>query len=299
MLSRSFCRPALFLAAALLGWNIGHAVEPALKWETAGFAAPESVAYDAQRDCFYVSNLATRGKDRIPEDGFISKVSRDGRILELKWATGLEDPKGLAVANGRLYVGDTPAMFEIDLETGHIVARHQPEDGGNGAFNDCTADPMGNVYVFSSRLSTVYRLHAGMFEAWKKIDTSVTGGLNGLRAETDRLLLGGWTVKAPNGDEQLGHISTVRFVDKALSRIGTTPVAHVDGLEPDGIGGYTVTDWPDGDVKHVDANGKVSTLMKLVRGTADHEYLIEDRLMIIPSMLEDRIRAFTWAPPLP
>ncbi len=272
---------------------------PQLEWETEGFHAPESVAYDAQQDCFYVSNLATRGKDRTPEDGFISKVSRSGKILELKWATGLEDPKGLAVANGRLYVGDTPAMFEIDLESGKVLARHAPADGGTGAFNDCAADPQGNIYVYSSRLSTVYRLHAGRFEAWKEIDTGVTGGLNGLRAETDRLLLGGWTVNDSKGDQQLGHISVVRFVDKALSRIGSTPVAHVDGLEPDGAGGYTVTDWPDGDLKHVSGTGNVTTLMTLVKGTADHEYLIEDKLMIIPSMLEDRIRAFTWAPRLP
>ena len=299
MLTSRLRYPLLILSVALLWAKIGAAAAPTLQWETSGFSAPESVAYDAQRDCFYVANLATRGKDRTPEDGFISKVNRAGKIIKLKWATGLEDPKGLAVANGRLYVGDTPAMFEIDLESGKVLARHQPEDGGNGSFNDCTADPQGNVYVFSSRLNTVYRLHAGKFSAWKKIDTSVTGGLNGLRAETDRLLLGGWTIEDGNGDQQLGHISIVRFADKAVSRIGNAPVAHVDGLEPDGAGGYTVTDWPDGDVKHVDANGNVSTLMKLVKGTADHEYLIEDELMIIPSMLEDRIRAFSWAPELP
>jgi hypothetical protein len=293
-------RPLAFLFTLFAVHSLGAAQStPQLKWELSGFNAPESVAYDAQRDCFYVSNLATRGKDRTPGDGFISKVSRTGQMVELKWATGLEDPKGLAVANGRLYVGDTPAMFEIDLETGNVIARHAPEDGGSGAFNDCTADPQGNVYVYSSRLSTVYRLHAGKFEAWKAIDTNVTGGLNGLRAETDRLLLGGWTIKDSNGDQQLGHISTVRFADKKVSRIGQTPVAHVDGLEPDGAGGYTVTDWPDGDVKHVDGKGNVSTLMTLVKGTADHEYLIEDGLLIIPSMLEDRIRAYRWAPELP
>ena len=133
-------------------------------------------------------------------------------------------------------------MFEIDLKSGDVVARHRPEDGGNGAFNDCTADLDGNVYVYSARLSTVYRLHAGRFESWKEIDTSITGGLNRLRAEIDRLLLGGWTEMDSNGDQQLGHISIVRFADKSVSRIGNTPLAHVDGLEPDGAGGYTVTD---------------------------------------------------------
>lgn len=294
-----FRRPqlaTLLLSFALLATSNAQAAKPVLQWETTGFMAPESVAYDAQRDCYYVSNLGTRGKDRTPNDGFISKLDRSGKIVELKWATGLEDPKGLAVANGRLYVGDTPAMWEVDLETGKVLNRYAPADGQNGGFNDCTADPDGNVYVYSSRLSTIYRLHAGRFEAWREIDTSVTGGLNGLRAETDRLLLGGWTIRDANDKEQLGHLSVIRFVDKSLSRIGDSPVAHIDGIEPDGAGGYIVTDWPTGDVKHVTADGAVSTIMLLAKGTADLEYLIEDKLMVIPSMLEDTVRAFVWSP---
>jgi len=286
----------LLLSFALLATPNAQAAEPVLQWETSGFMAPESVAYDAQRDCYYVSNLGTRGEDRTPNDGFISKVDRSGKIIELKWATGLEDPKGLAVANGRLYVGDTPAMWEVDLESGKVLNRYAPADGQNGGFNDCTVDPDGNVYVYSSRLSTVYRLHAGRFEAWREIDTSLTGGLNGLRAETDRLLLGGWTIRDSNGEEQLGHLSVIRFVDKSLSRIGDSPVAHIDGIEPDGAGGYIVTDWPTGDVKHVTVDGAVTTIMLLAKGTAYLEYLIEDRLMVIPSLLEDTVRAFVWSP---
>lgn len=285
----TFAISGVIAAAAL-------ATEPTLEWETTGFMAPESIAYDAQRDCYYVSNLASRGEDRTPEDGFISKVSRSGEIIELKWATGMDDPKGLAIANGNLYVGDTPAMFVVELATGKVIAQHQPEDGLSGGFNDCTADPMGNVYVFSSRLNTVYRLHAGRFEAWQKIDTAITGGLNGLRAETDRLLLGGWSVRDAKGEEQLGHLSVIRFADQSLSRIGNSPIAHIDGIEPDGFGGYTVTDWLTGEVRHVTATGESELIMSLGRGTADHEYIIEDHLMLIPSMLEDKVRAFRWTP---
>src|SRR5690606_41616707 len=135
------------------------------------------------------------GQGQTHADGFISRGSAEGEILDLRWVTGFDNPKGLAVANGRLSVGDDKDMVEIDLDSGEIVARHAPADGGPGQFNDCTADPMGNVYVFSSRLGTVFRLHAGKFEPWVKLDTRVTGGINGLRAETDRLLLGGWSVR--------------------------------------------------------------------------------------------------------
>ncbi|HWA29353.1 MAG TPA: hypothetical protein VG734_27125 [Lacunisphaera sp.] len=268
---------------------------PELVWETSGFIGPESVVFDASHDVFYVSNMGTHGNGAVPDDGFISRVSAEGKILELKWVTGLDDPKGLALANGRLYVGDEPALAEIDIAAGKIIARHAPADGGKGNFNDCTADAAGNVYVCSGRLNTVFRLSGGKFEPWFKLDTTKTGGLNGLKAEKDRLLLGGWSVRV-DGKEQLGHISTVAYAGQALGRLGSEPVCHIDGLEPDGKGGYTVTDWLTGDVKHVSADGKPTQLMQLGRGTADHAYLIDKQLLIIPQMLEHKLRAFRWKP---
>ena len=281
---------ALFTTAAA-----ACAQAPKLLWETPGFIGPESVVFDATRNEYFVSNMGTYGKGATPNDGFISRVGAEGKILELKWVTGLDDPKGLALANGRLYVGDEPDMAEIDISAGRIVARHAPADGV-GNFNDCTADAEGNVYVCSGRLNTIFRLHAGKFEAWYKLDTTKTGGLNGLKAEKDRLLLGGWSVQDSSGHEQLGHISTLTYTDKTLGRLGDQPVCHIDGLEPDGQGGYTATDWLTGDVVHVSADGKPTPLMKLVQGTADHTYLIDKKLLLIPLMKDNVLRAYQWAP---
>ncbi len=287
--------PARLLALCVVIAVRAHAQAPELVWETGGFEGPESVVFDATRNQFYVSNMGTFGKDAVPHDGFITRVSPEGKILEPKWVTGLDDPKGLALANGRLFVGDDPALVEIDLAAGKIVARHAPADG-KGDFNDCTADAAGNVYVCSGRLATVFRLSGGKFEPWFKLDRSKTGGLNGLRAEQGRLLLGGWSVRGPDGKEQLGHISFVTFADQTFGRIGDQPVCHVDGLEPDGRGGYTVTDWLTGDVLHVTADGKTTPMLQLGRGTADHTYLIDKQLLIIPQMVEHKLRAFRWSP---
>ncbi len=282
----------LALAAAAV---CASAQTPELVWETDGFIGPESVVFDASRNEFFVSNMGTHGGNATPGDGFISRVSAEGKILELKWVTGLHDPKGLALANGRLYVGDDPGLAEIDIQAAKILAVHAPSDG-KGDFNDCTADAAGNVYVCSGRLGTIFRLHNGKLEPWFKLDRSKTGGLNGLKAEKDRLLLGGWSLRGPDGKEQLGHISTVAYADQAFGRIGDQPVCHVDGLEPEGRGGYTVTDWLTGDVLHVTADGKTAPLLKLGRGTADHAYLIDQELLIIPQMLEHKLRAYRWAP---
>lgn len=63
-------------------------------------------------------------------------------------------------------------------------------------------------------------------------------------------------MRGADGQEQTGHLSTVAYADKALGRLGDRPIGHIDGIEPDGRGGYTVTDWTTGDVLQVSADGK-------------------------------------------
>ena len=98
---------ALPASMLLLGLGLAATVPRAVAavpeplWETGGFSTPESVVFDRRRGVFYVSNIGTRGADAIPDDGFISRLDADGTLLDLEWITGLHNPKGLALANGR------------------------------------------------------------------------------------------------------------------------------------------------------------------------------------------------------
>ena len=138
-------------------------------------------------------------------------------------------------------------------------------------------------------------MHAGRFEPWVKLDRAKTGGINGLRAEKNRLLLGGWSVRDAEGNEQLGHLSTIAYRDQALGRIGTVPICHIDGIESDGADGYSVTDWLTGDVLHVSADGKPTPIMKLVQGSADHAYIAGKQQIIVPLMKDNVLRAYRWS----
>jgi hypothetical protein len=296
---------AALLVASSLGGSVptaqataagaGHDAAPVLLWEATGFVAPESAVFDATRQQFYVSNMGTWGQGATPGDGFISRLSPEGRVLELRWITGLESPKGLALANGRLYVGDDPALVEIDPAAGTIVARHAPPDGPGG-FNDCTADRTGTIYVFSRRLATVFRLRGGAFEAWAKVDVTKTGGPNGLLAERDRLLLGSWVVRGADGQERFGILSTVAYADGSVRQLGTHRIGNIDGIEPDGRGGYTVTDWETGELLRVSADGVPTRILTLRRGAADHHYVAAQNLLVVPLVLDHAVRAYRWTP---
>ncbi len=52
-----------------------------------GFDGPENLVYDSAADVFLVSNMGGKPAER-DDNGFISRVSPDGRVLSLKWIAG-------------------------------------------------------------------------------------------------------------------------------------------------------------------------------------------------------------------
>ena len=108
---------------------------------------PESVIYDKENDVIYVSNMnyEPRKKDG---NGFISKLSTDGEILDLKWVGDMSSPKGLAIYEGRLYVSDVDEVIIIDIATGEIIERVHIE--GSKMINDISINEEGDIYVSDS-----------------------------------------------------------------------------------------------------------------------------------------------------
>ena len=94
-------------AATMIVGVAGACAKPVELWQTTGLKTPESALPDPTATFAYVSNVNGNPSEKDGH-GFISKVSlKDGRMLALEWAKGLDAPKGLALANGRLYVSDS------------------------------------------------------------------------------------------------------------------------------------------------------------------------------------------------
>jgi DNA-binding beta-propeller fold protein YncE len=93
-----------------------------LLWSTDSvFKTPESAVYDEKRAVIYVSNmnLNPRQKDG---NGFISKVAKDGKIIQLEWISGMSSPKGLALYGNTLYTADIDENYqEILISPSHYA----------------------------------------------------------------------------------------------------------------------------------------------------------------------------------
>src|SRR5688572_22605966 len=92
-------------------------------WITHRFANPESVLPSADGTFFYVSNVAGEGGAK-DGNGFISRLAIDGTLLEREWSKDdLDAPKGLALADGRLYVSDVTQLVVLDAASGEVIER--------------------------------------------------------------------------------------------------------------------------------------------------------------------------------
>ena len=205
--------PVAGFAVAGCGEN-APAGPPAL-WQTKGFETPESALPDTAARVIYVSNIDGSPTDR-DGNGYISKVGFDGNVIDLKWATGMDAPKGLALAQGRLYASDIDKLVEIDPATGKITSKY--EAPGAGFLNDVAADAAGNVYVSDMATSTICRLSGGKFESWLKSDA--LNHPNGLLVEGDKLVVASWGPMTDTTSIE-GRLLEVSLADKSVKPIGS------------------------------------------------------------------------------
>lgn len=280
-------RTALWLGVAVSTGAMAADLEVA--WETTGFDAPESAVFDGGEGIIYLSNINGGGME-ADGNGYVSKLSATGEILEKDWVTGLNAPKGMALHGGMLYVSDINQLVVIDTASGEIAATYEASDAK--FLNDVTAHEDGRVFVSDMVTNTIHVLENDAFDTWLQDDRLENP--NGLLAEGDRLLVGAWGVmKDDFSTEVPGHLKAIDYTTKEITSLGGgEPVGNLDGVEPDGKGGYLVTDWMSGGLYRFSADGSADLLMDLNPGSADHEYLDDEGVAVIPMMKDGKVTAY-------
>jgi sugar lactone lactonase YvrE len=278
------------LTATLIAFSTAAAVAaPKLLWETKGLAQPESVVEDPATGVIYVSNIngAVMQKDG---NGFISRLTADGKMLERQWVKGLNSPTGLALHDRTLYAADVDQLIEINAASGEILKRYDAK--GAVFLNDVVVDDEGTVYVSDTPMNTIWRLKDGSFEPWLANDA--LNGPNGLLVQGNTLIVASLgKIQSQGQKKELGTLLAVSLDDQKVSKIGKGElIGNLDGLQAIQPGVYLVTDWAQGALYRVDAKGKVDELIDLNQGSADLSYLPGKKMLLIPMMLDNSLVAY-------
>lgn len=256
---------------------------------TAGFASPESAYYHAASNSIFVSSINGQILDK-DGNGFISRLSPDGKVVTEKWVTGLNGPKGLRSVGNTLWVADIDEVVSIDIKTGQI-AQHVKVDGAQ-FLNDLATAPDGTVYVSDSNANKIFEVRNGKSSVFVEGADAVEIA-NGLLVDGQRLILG--TVGYPGrgrGSAQSGHLFAFDRKSKQRTRITLEPVGGIDGIELDGAGGLLVTDVIGTRLLRVSTAGKVTVLAKFSAGGADFGYIAKTRTAVVPFLNTNSVAAY-------
>lgn len=209
-----------------------------------GMKTPESVYYDAATDRYLVSNIQGKPQE-ADNNGFISVLSPDGKVVTQKWIAGgqakvtLHAPKGTAIQGGALYVADIDTVRVFDAKTGAPKAELKID--GATFLNDVVATPDGSVWVSDSGV----KMGAAGFE--------------------------------PSGSDAVYRIekgNTVKTVIKSPDLGGP------NGLLPAAAGGVWVSTYRGAELYRVDDKGVKQDVNKLPKGTLDGLVQVGDTILV-------------------
>jgi len=253
-------------------------------WESEKkFVTSESVLYDHKRDVLYVTNFDQFNVNNPRAHQFISKVSLNGKIEELKWIDSLSNPLGITIHNDRLFTAERNGIAEVDLDMGKVVKRYSIP--GSVFLNDIAIDNSGYIYVTDSRKNVIWKYSNGTAEEWLIGDEVLDP--NVLYIDGGKLFFGN------SGDQSL---KAVNLPDKTIKTITKFETGFIDGFRIDENGNYLVSLWK-GKIYRVTPKGEKTKILDTTTPgfyCADFEYIKEKNLLIIPTFFGNTIVGYSF-----
>lgn len=258
-----------------------------------GLQAPESVLHDEAADVYLVSNINGASLDK-DDNGFITRLSPDGQVTELRWIDGqtegvtLHAPKGMAIKGDSLFVTDIDSVRIFDRNTGApLGARGVP---GATFLNDAAVGPEGTLYVTDSGLQ------AGAQES----EPSGTDAVYRFGPDGQAVAVAeGPELNRPNGiDVDDAGVVVVSFGGAEIYRIDpsgartvvdTLPTGRLDGVVQLDDGSLLVSSWEGRSVYRVRPAGQAETVVSDVESPADIGYDARRGRVLIPLLTQNRV----------
>ncbi|WP_297337505.1 ATP-binding protein [Algoriphagus sp.] len=244
-------------------------------WETpATLETVESVLFDQATGTIYTSNIIGQDPQEKDGKGSISIIDKDGNIISQDWVTGLNAPKGMGIANGKLYVTDITDLVEIEIATATVTNRWPVE--GAEFLND-VATHQGNVYFTDMNTGKVHLYTNG------EISTVSEGheSINGIAVADDATIYG------------LDASGLKKWNADGTATVINDQVTGGDGLVILGDGNFVASRWQgeiwfasEGDqIKMLDTTGEESN-------TADIGYNPADQVVYVPTFFKNKVVAY-------
>tara|TARA_B100000315_G_scaffold258674_1_gene311654 strand:+ start:14089 stop:14961 length:873 start_codon:yes stop_codon:yes gene_type:complete len=259
----------------VLAIGVFFVVSPSFGFEVADLETPESFIVDPESGEYYISNINGSPANR-DNNGFITKLHRDGSLAARKFITGgaygveLNAPKGLAIVGNILYVTDIDRVRGFDKGTGKLVHIVNLVLARAKFLNDLVADVHGNLYVSDTAIFVDANAPPAIF----KIETankhkvtvysrdSMLAYPNGLmiHPKTNMLLVNTW------GE---GRILEVSESGKIQLFVSHESWKDLDGFDYDSAGNLYISSFTGGSIFRIEQDRSVKEIVSGLTTPAD------------------------------
>ena len=276
--------------ASLLLAASSAAAAPAEVWRVAGLSNPESVLFDATDNILYVSNVGGDAAEPRTAKASSARLSRTARSSTSNGSPASTHRRAWRRSATSSTSPTSISLVAIDTKTGAIAKRYPA--AGAKFLNDVTADERGRIFVSDMVTNQIWLLDGDQFAVW--LEDAKLENPNGLKVAGDKLIVASWGAMKPDWSTEVpGHLLAVDLASKEISDLGDPkPVGNLDGLEPDGAGGWYLTDWVAGGLLHAEPDGRAGQLLDLPPGSADIGIMPAGNLVLVPMMNEGDVVAY-------
>ncbi len=209
-----------------------------------GLRKVESIVCDRSVGVLYASS----GENyEVGTSGFISRISLEGELLDLRWVERLNRPTGMALADSILYVADVNRLVAINTADASVIATFESPIANPG-LNDVVVSEAGEVFISASAIHGVFKLNDGHLELWLQDEKNLEWA-NGLAVKDQQILVAGM------------NLSSVNMSTKSVSKMTIdSEIQDFEGIVPDGFGGFFLTTVGNSALYHLDPKNNITRL---------------------------------------
>lgn len=274
-----------FRFALFVGVTMAVAIPCALALQITGLKEPQSFIADAEGEQYFISNM-NGDADAADNNGFITKLDRDGKVIKLDFIRGgngktvLHAPRGMAIVDHRLFVADRDSLRAFDTATGHPTQTISLAQFGPVALADVASDGRGILYASDAQANAIYKIDTTRHYAVSLVakDPLLSGPRSlAVHPTSGHVIVASWqkgTILELDDQGKITELVSNSFFSSRFSNLG--------GVDFDRFGNMYVSDLTGGKVWRMRANHKFDVIAEFLNSPADISVDRKKHLILVP-----------------
>jgi DNA-binding beta-propeller fold protein YncE len=256
----------------------------ALALQITGLKNPAGFIVDPASGSYFIANENGGPSDR-DNNGFITKLDENGKIVKLKFIEGgvgvtLHAPKGLAVLDKTLYVSDIDKVRRFDITTGRPLGEVDLSAFKVDFLTGLATDGNGVLYIADSGADTIYRVATSpLSKPTVLVKDAALQGPHGLAVNpsTGALVAVSWNKGKILEIAKDGTVKVLFANSFFNARFG-----NLAGVDFDAFGNMYVADFSQGKVVRIDPDFRIQAIAEFLPTPASVSIDRKNHLIMIP-----------------